>query len=424
MRARPRTKVGFLLKGYPRLSESFILREILMLEGLGLDLHIFALRDPGEPRVHERVSQVRADVTYLPDDFLRAPGLVAAANLGLALRAPLRWLGCLGEAIGRSVRERDPSTLKRFLQAGVLVERALPGTGVTHLHAHFCNDPTTVAYFASRLSGIPYSFSAHAKDIYTQSPGSLAGKVAGARFVTTCTGANHTHLQRFAHGSTPILRCYHGVEIDRYRPSDGRRDAVAHVLSVGRMVPKKGFPVLIDALGAVRDRGLDFRCTIVGRGPLEDALRARISALELEDRVALPGAMAEQELAELYRKVDVFALACEIEADGDRDGIPNVVIEAMASGLPVVSTRVSGLPECVEHGVTGLLVPEREPAALADALAELIAHPDRARELGREGRAKVEREFAAHRNVLPIAAALRDALAVDHRVEALHAVGG
>ena len=419
-----RAKVGFVLKGYPRLSESFILREILQLERLGLDLHIFALRDPGEPRAHERVAEVRAAVTYLPDRFLEAAGVVAGANLRQAWRTPFRYAAALVEALVRSASELDAATLKRFLQAAVLVERALPGTSVTHLHAHFCNDPTTVAYFASRLSGLSYSFSAHAKDIYTQRPGPLRAKIDGARFVTTCTAANHTHLRRCARGTTPILRCYHGVELERYHPAGEPREDTPHVLSVGRLVAKKGFPVLLDALARVRDSGLAFRCTIVGRGPLESALRQRISRLALTDRVTLAGSLAEHELAELYRRVDVFALACEIEPNGDRDGIPNVVIEAMASGLPVISTRVSGLPECVEHGATGLLVPERDPKALADALGELIARPERARALGRAGRLKVEREFTSARNVAPIAAALRDAVDAGHPREVLDAVGG
>jgi glycosyltransferase involved in cell wall biosynthesis len=419
-------RVGFILKGFPRLSESFILREILMLEAMGLDLHIFALRDPGETHVHERVAEVRAAVTYLPDRFLEALGLVFGANLRLAARMPLRYAAGLVEAVAHSIRELDPATLKRFLQAGVLVQRALPGTGVRHLHSHFCNDPTTVACFASRLSGVPYSFSAHAKDIYTQRPGRLAGKIAGARFVTTCTGSNHAHLERLAAGTTPILRCYHGIELDRYHPAAERREPsrAPHILTVGRLVAKKGFPVLLDALAIVRDRRLDFRCTVVGRGPLEQALREQIARLALQDRVTLAGALPESDVAELYRSVDLFALACEVEANGDRDGIPNVVIEAMASGLPVVSTDVSGLPECVERGVTGLLVPERQPLALADAIARLISAPDLAARMGRAGRAKVEREFAAARNVAPIAAALRDALAVEPAREVLHAVGG
>ena len=424
MEPSPRPRVGFVLKGYPRLSESFILREILMLERLGLDLHIFALRDPGEPTVHERVAQVRAPVTYLPDRLVDALGTVTGANAARLAKAPHRWLAGLGEALARSVRERDAAPLKRFLQAAVLVERGLPGTSVTHLHAHFCNDPTTVAYFASRLSGIPYSFSAHAKDIYTQHPGQLAAKVARARFVTTCTAANAAHLQRHANGTTPVLRCYHGVETDRYRPANGTRSGVPHVLSVGRLVPKKGFPVLLDALAKLRDRGVPFRCTIVGVGPLEARLREQARRLRLEDRVELPGAVAENALAALYREVDLFVLACEVESDGDRDGIPNVVVEAMASGLPVVSTNVSGLPECVEHGVTGLLVPERQPDALADAIGELLARPDHGRALGRAGRAKVEREFAAELNVEPIAAALCEALATPIAAEVRHAVGG
>jgi len=418
-------RIGVVLKGYPRLSESFILREILMLERLGLDLHIFALRDPRESTVHERVAQVRARVTYLPDRLLGALGAVAGANAARLARAPHRYLTGLAEALARSARERDAAPLKRFLQAAVLVERGLPGTGVTHLYAHFCNDPTTVAYFASRLSGIPFSFSAHAKDIYTQHPAQLASKVARASFVTTCTAANAAHLRRHARGSTPVLCCLHGVETDRYHPAGAARSGVPHLLSVGRLVPKKGFPVLLDALATLRDRGAGFRCTIVGVGPLESSLREQVHRLRLDDRVELKGAIAEDALAALYREVDMFALACEVEADGDRDGIPNVVVEAMASGLPVVSTTVSGLPECVDHGVTGLLVPERQPRALADAIGLLLSRPEMARALGRAGRAKVEREFAAHRNVLPIAAALHEALALPFTAtEVSHAVGG
>ena len=418
-------RIGFVLKGYPRLSESFILREILMLEQLGLELHIFALRDPGEPTVHERVAQVRARVTYLPDRLLGAVGTVAGANAARLARAPQRYLTGLAEALARSARERDAAPLKRFLQAAVLVERGLPGTSVTHLHAHFCNDPTTVAYFASRLSGIPYSFSAHAKDIYTQHPDQLAAKVAAARFVTTCTAANAAHLEIHANGGTPVLKCYHGVETDRYRPASRERNSVPHLLSVGRLVPKKGFPVLLDALARLSDRGLAFRCTIGGTGPLESTLREQVHRLRLDDRVEFRGAISEGALAVLYREVDLFALACEVESDGDRDGIPNVVVEAMASGLPVVSTDVSGLPECVDHGVTGLLVPERRPDVLADAIGLVLSDPEWARALGRAGRLKVEREFAAHRNVRPIAAALYEALADSTAAaEVSHAVGG
>src|SRR5262249_34236832 len=270
------------------------------------------LRNPGESTVHERVARVRAAVTYLPDRLLDALPTVIRANLAWLFRAPRRYLGALAEAFQRSLRERDASSLKRFVQAAVLVARALPGTSVTHLHAHFCNDPTTVAYYACRLSGIPYSFSAHAKDIYTQRSDQLVPKIALARFVTTCTDANVRQLRRHADGSTPILRCYHGVEIERYRPAPRPRSGRPHLLSVGRLVPKKGFPVLLDALGDLRDRGLEFRCTIVGLGPLEPQLREQLRRQRLEGRVELAGAYAESALAELYREVDVFALACEV----------------------------------------------------------------------------------------------------------------
>jgi len=417
------TVVGFILKGYPRLSETFVLREILLLEERGHSLHIFAMRHPRESRVHEMVSRVRARVTYVPDHFYEHLGALTGANLRLWLRRPGRYGSALWHASVRSLHERRVATLKRFFQAAYLVEAALPGTGVTHFHAHFCHDPTTVAFFASWLSGIPYSFSAHAKDIYTQPEDVLREKLHGARFVTTCTDYNRAHLARCADGSTPILRCYHGVDLDAFTPPpEGPRGKDAHILSVGRLVAKKGFPILLDALGMLRERGHRFCCTIVGDGPLEAMLRARIAALGLEAHVTLRGPMAQGELIEVYRSVDLFALACEVQDDGDRDGIPNVLLEAMAMAIPVVSTRVSGIPECVAHGVNGLLVPEKDPQALAEAMASLLEHAERARQLGRAGRRRVEKDFHAARNVEPIAAALWGAIEGE-RSEAQYGVG-
>ncbi|OLE25755.1 MAG: hypothetical protein AUI36_32430 [Cyanobacteria bacterium 13_1_40CM_2_61_4] len=403
--------IGIVLKAYPRLSETFIVREILMLEGLGLRLHIFALRNPKESAVHDDVRRVRAQVTYVPDRFWRAFGSIALSNLRLLPTAGGLYGAALRYATLRSFRERSVSTLKRFLQAGYLVQRGLPGTDVAHFHAHFGHDPTTVAFFASWLSGIRYSFSAHAKDIYAQDRDWLREKIARAKFVVTCTEHNRAYLEQLGGASSRVFRCYHGVQPAHFVPSRKPLAGTSpRLLSVGRLVPKKGFGVLLDSLAILKQRGRSFGCTIVGGGPLGQSLRDQIAALGLEGQVELLPPMSQAELIEHYRAADLFVLACEVQGNGDRDGIPNVIVEALAMEIPVVSTRVSGIPECVEDGVNGILVPEKDPRALADGIARLLAEPELARGYGRAGRRKIESEFDALRNVKAIDAALRESI--------------
>lgn len=410
IRTRSRV-VGMVLKGYPRLSETFVLREIRLLESLGLELRLFALRDPGERSVHDDVKRVRASVTYVPDDFTRSFGTVAAANLSLLRRHPGRWLGAAGHALRLALRLRAVAPLKRFLQAGYLAERELADSDVAHLYAHFAHDPTTVAFYAARLAGLTYSFSAHAKDIFTEDRAWLAEKVAGAVFATTCTEHNRDWLVRRAGGGGRVFRCYHGLELEHFAPPARRTPADApRLLSVGRFVPKKGFDVLLEALARLRERGVRFQATIVGDGPMEGAMRETIRQRGLEGVVTLLRPMPQRELLEHFGAADAFVLACQVEADGDRDGIPNVFVEAMAMEVPVVSTRVSGIPELIDDGVDGVLVAERDPEALARALADLFDDPERARRIARAGRARVAARFDSRANVQMIHRALEAAL--------------
>jgi glycosyltransferase involved in cell wall biosynthesis len=416
--------VGVLLKGYPRLSETFIINEILLLEKLGYTLHIFALRNPGEATVHERVRRVRARVTYIPDHIWRYFGAFVRTNIHLWWRRPGVYWQALRFAVGSSWQQRSTATIKRLAQAAYLVEQGLPDAGIAHVHAHFSNDPTTVAFFVSWLTGISYSISAHAKDIYLQEPAFLRQKIARARFVVTCTEYNKTYLQEMAGTATPILRCYHGINLEFFSvPVQSHANACPHILSVGRLVPKKGFPVLLQALHLLRQQGADFRCTIIGSGPMESELRQHIMHLGLAACVALLAPMSQDELLRYYHAADVFALACEVDHDGDRDGLPNVIMEAMAMGLPVLSTHVSGIPECVDQGVHGILVPEKDPEAFAEGLATLLGQPDRARQFGRAGREKVERDFDAVRTVERISVALRQAIACSSQENGLLPTG-
>jgi glycosyltransferase involved in cell wall biosynthesis len=411
-RQQPTTRIGFILKGYPRLSETFIVNEILLLEQSGLALHIFAMRHPGESKVHDSVRRVRAPVTYIPDYFWRSFFSVIGANVRLWWNRPSVYWPAFYFALWRSIRQRSSSTIKRFAQAAYLVQRSLPGTGVAHFHAHFSHGPTTVAYFASWLAGMNYSFSAHAKDIYLQEEDFLREKIRRAQFVVTCTEFNRRHLRRVGGEEAPVFRVYHGNDLHLFKPEPAKMPNAECplILSVGRFVPKKGFPVLIQALQRLRQAGLHFRSYIIGGGPMHNELEKMVIDFGLRDFVTLLPQMSQTELLSYYRQANIFALACEVQNDGDRDGIPNVLVEAMAMGIPVVSTAISGIPELVENGVSGLLAPEKNPAALADAIKILLLHPEVAKKIAAAGRAKVEREFEAQGNVEKIGALLREAL--------------
>jgi glycosyltransferase involved in cell wall biosynthesis len=411
--------VGIILKGYPRLSEAFIVNEILLLEECGYQLRIFALRDPGEAQVQENVNRVRAQVSYIPDDFWRSFFAFVRANFRAWRRFPRSYRQALWFAVHESVRQKDSAPLKRFAQGAYLACQNLSGNDVRHLHAHFGNDPTTVAFFASWLTGISYSFSAHAKDIYVQDRAFLQEKIARARFVVTCTEYNTNYLQSLRDqigGATVIRRCYHGVDLKLFSPPEKRcPNAVPQILSVGRLVPKKGFPVLLQALHRLRLQGFDFHCTIIGEGPMAGALHKQIAGANLDDWVKLIPPMSQRELLQYYRSADLLALACEVDGEGDRDGVPNVIVEAMAMAIPVVSTRVSGIPECIEHGLNGMLVAEKDAAAFCEAMAKIISSSKLARELGRAGRRKVLHDFDARRNIAEIDAALCQTLAGNGR---------
>ncbi|MDZ7291895.1 MAG: glycosyltransferase [candidate division KSB1 bacterium] len=403
---------GFILKGYPRLSETFIVNEILLLEELGYKLHIFALRNPGESKVHDHVRRVQAKVTYIPDYFWPFFFAFMNTNIRLFLNRPRVYWPAFWFALTRSVRQRSSSTIKRFVQAAYLVQKHLAETGVSHFHAHFSHGPTTVAYFAAWLTGLHYSFSAHAKDIYLQEHEFLREKIRRAKFAVTCTEYNRKHMLEIAGHDAPVYRVYHGNDLQLFKaaPSTRSNDRCPVILSVGRFVPKKGFPVLMQALQKIKQQGLSFRAFIVGGGPLQSELEKLQTDLGLSDCVVLLSQMSQTELLAYYRQADVFALACEVQNDGDRDGIPNVLVEAMAMGIPVVSTSISGIPELIENGVNGLLVAEKDPSALAEAIATLLRQPELAQRLGRAGRAKVERDFDARRNVEKIGELLRSTL--------------
>jgi len=384
--------VAFLVKTFPKLSETFILEEILGLERMQVPLVLFALSVPRDEVQHDAVAGVRAPLHYLPE------GTGAGAltlHLRALLRHPLRYLRTLVFCATR--REGfSAADLTRGAALGLAIERA----GIRHIHAHFASEPAAAAEIAARLTGAHYSISAHAKDIYVGDAAVLRRKLDGARFAVTCTGHNLRHLDSLHAGSKDVHLMYHGIDSARFRATPRTADTAAPlILAVGRLRAKKGFDTLVRACALLRDAGRDFRCEIVGYGEEHEPLKALIVALDLEASVRLAGTMNHAALRERYQAACIFAAPCRVTENGDRDGIPNVLLEAMAMELAVVTTPVSGIPEVVVDGLNGALVPQEDPIALAAALEKLIAQPHTRAAMGVRARKLVLERFDNDRNL-------------------------
>jgi glycosyltransferase involved in cell wall biosynthesis len=390
-------RIAYLVKRFPRLSESFILNEILEIRRQGLDVVVYALMDPKETLVSPEADQLRPEVVYLHDsgDPAGSWRRLTAGALAQIVRRP-QGAARLAWAL-LSVHRSVPS-LRHAVEA-LWLAGDLRRRGVTHVHAHFAHSPAAVAYLAWLAGGPRYSFTAHAKDLYTTLPRNLRIRARAARFVVTCTAFNRAHLEALLEPGAhpPVHVLYHGTDLSRFQPS-GRNPLPGRILSVGRLVDKKGYPYLLDALAILHSREIGFRCDIYGGGPLRASLDERIAALGLQQLVRLHGSRLQAEIVEAYRSAAVFALAPVVTDDGDRDGIPNVLVEAMASQVPVVSTRISGIPELITSGREGMLVEPRDPHALADALQAALQDGTRVVAMAAAGRAKVEQQFDLRAN--------------------------
>jgi glycosyltransferase involved in cell wall biosynthesis len=383
--------VAYLLKRFPRLSESFVLNEILEVRRHGLETLVYALEDPREAVVDPAAAGLRPDVRYLhrPGRGVRSwARLVGGATLQAASR-PHRALRVLW-ALARV--NRSAASLRHAVE-GLWLARELRRRGATHLHAHFAHTPTAVAYMTHLAGGVPYSFTAHAKDIYTTLPRNLVIRARAARFVVTCTDFNRRFLEDlFGEAPVPVHVLYHGTDLSRFKP-DGHQPARGRIVAVGRLVPKKGYPDLIEALAHLRHEGLEFACDVYGGGPLRTELSAQAAAHGLSHLVNFHGARLQDEILAAYQTAAVVALAPVVTDDGDRDGIPNVLVEAMACAVPVVSTRISGIPELIDDGTDGLLVEPGDPVALARAIERVLTDAELRARLAGAGRRKVERLF-------------------------------
>ena len=391
-----RRLVAVVVKGYPRLSETFIAQEILALERGGIELVIVSLRRPTDRFTHPIHAEIRSPVHYLPEYLHEAPGRVlrawkTARRLPGYPRARAMWLADLA-------RDRTRNRVRRFGQALVLAAEL---GRVESIHAHFLHTPASVARYASAMLGIGWSFSAHAKDVWTTPDWEKREKLADARFGVTCTRANLDHLAALAPSPDVVELVYHGLDRGRFPacvaqrpPRDGSDPSdPVRLLSVGRLVEKKGFDDLLEALAKLSPV-LAWTLDVVGGGALEDRLRRRAAALGVGERVRWLGSLPHDRVVEHFAGADLFVLASRICADGDRDGLPNVLMEAQLLGAACVATRVSGTPELIEHEVNGLLVAPRDTGAMAAALERAIVDAVLRARLAEAGRRVMTTRFS------------------------------
>lgn len=389
--------IAFVLKGYPRLSETFIAQEIRGLEKAGLNIRIISLRHPHDGATHPVHDEIEAEVSYLPeylhDDFGRViRSWLKVRKLPGYKQARAAWFKDLR-------RDFTRNRVRRFGQALVMAAE-LPGM-IERLHAHFMHTPASVTRYASMVSGLPWTCSAHAKDIWTSPDWELREKLKEMGWVSVCTRYGADHLKTLAAAKEKVRLIYHGLDLKRFANSAGKPDAPdgsdakhpVQLITVGRAVDKKGLDNLLDALAILPD-DLHWHWTHIGGGALLKGLKAQAESLQISDKISWKGALPQEDVIRLYRQSDLFVLPCRVAADGDRDGLPNVLVEAQSQALACISTPVSGVPELIVDGTNGTLVEPDNPEMLRDALARLCQEPALREKYGQAGQQRVHAEFS------------------------------
>jgi glycosyltransferase involved in cell wall biosynthesis len=402
--------LAVVLKGYPRLSETFIAQELKALEDRGLSFHVWSLRKPYDDRLHPIHGEIRAKVFYLPEYLHEEPGRVLAGLAGAMLRRG--FLVALALWLADLVRDPSLNRIRRFGQACVLAREG--AASLRFLYAHFLHTPASVARYAAAIRGLRWGFSAHARDIWTIPDWEKREKIADARFGVTCTEAGARHLQGLAADPSKIEMLHHGLDLRRFpAPAEPRPPHTGHgeedrvtFLSVGRLVEKKGYRDLLAALADL-PKNAHWRFVHIGDGPLRAILQDYATRLGIADRIDWRGKRDQRDVLAALREADVFVLAAKVAQDGDRDGLPNVLLEAASQNLPIVATRVGAIGEFVANERTGVLVRAGHVGALAEQLHKLSRDPRRREALGAAARERLEREFGVEKGVARIAEKLR-----------------
>src|SRR5947207_6982496 len=415
-------RLGYLYSRYPVISQTFCDAEMLALERLVLKLEIGSIYPPLTSRRHEHISCLRAPIHYAPpQEILR----ISEKNAEMAGRWP-------GDLVEQHERRYGPG-----VKAGLRARNALyfadffARNDVDHVHVHFANRAAHTALFLKEISGIPFSVTAHGQDFMKDlgSDDLLREICAAAEFVAAETDYSRGLLcERCPDSAAKIHRVYNGIDLERFpmtngeppRPPRSEQPVAApyqapRIISVGRLVEFKGFEHLIDACAELARRGFDFACDIIGDGPLRETLRSKIAKLNLSSRINLLGSLSQKAVLEKLRDADIFALASTADAQGATDVFPTVILEAMASARPVVSTRLAGIPELVVDCETGVLVSPGDPSALTNALEQLLLDPELRLRHGRAGRARLEQHFRIENTVAPLVELFQNTLAASDK---------
>ena len=390
-------KVACVLKGYPRLSETFIAQELHALEGAGVTLIIYSLRYPTDPDVHEIHRKIVAPVEYLSEYLYKEP-LRVLKGLLHALGRPGIWR-LLGVFLRDLVRDFSANRVRRLGQAMEMARELPPDVG--WIYAHFLHTPASVARYCAILTGLPWSCSAHAKDIWTSPKWELREKIDELAWLVTCTQANTDYLRGLANSPHKISLLYHGLDLHRFaktQPEPVATEGSLRLLSVGRAVPKKGYGKLLEALEKLPDN-LSWQFTHIGGGPELGSLKDQAKILDIDKQIQWLGAQNSSEVLDAYRNADVFLLFSTVDASGDRDGLPNVIMEAMSQGLVCVASNISGIPEAIEHGVNGFMVEDGDVEGLVAIIKNVAGDPALRSRIGSAAIETIHSRFSLEQNV-------------------------
>lgn len=407
----PRARLAYVLGQFPSVSETFILREMRALEDLGFHITPLSM-EPGSETVHGTAAAFAARTVYRPKPFSWA----SLGSIFIALlHKPFGWLSALMLVLRRGFS--DPSAMRElcsaFAAACYFVVHIRPGQ-MRHIHAHFATYPSTVGLLLAEILGVGFSMSCHARDIFTEEARLLSAKVAEAEFVTVCTAYGAEALQKrhsmLKSDKLRIIR--HGIDFDTFRVGPHVDHRAPLIVSVGRLIEKKGFPILLRAAAMLASEGVDFELAIIGDGPLREELERLSNGLGLGNRVFFPGYMPIEELYPVYQRADVFVLTPVVAADGDREGLPNTILEAMTANIPVVATDVGAISEAVSHETTGLLAHSGDIPMIASYMERALLDAELRETVVRNAQRLVHHEYDAVKNATQLGSLFAEILAL------------
>ncbi|MGB7337024.1 MAG: glycosyltransferase family 4 protein [Salaquimonas sp.] len=410
---KPQNQIALVLKGYPRLSETFIAQEIHSLEKLGFEITIVSLRHPTSAKLHPVHKAIKAPLLYLPEYLYNEPMRVLRSWWKVRRFAGYR--GAFKYWMADLKRDFSPNRFRRFGQAMVLAAELPKGCNL--IYSHFIHTPSSVAKYGSDILGVKWTASAHAKDIWTSPDWELKEKLASMEWLVTCTSNGHAHLQNLADDPQKVRLVYHGLDLSKFSkrsniplgPDGTDNEKPVRLLTVARPVEKKGLDTLVRALAAL-PKELNWHWVQVGTGELSDEIQKLATELGVKNRISFKGSMSQAEVIEEYHQADMFVLPCRIAKSGDRDGLPNVLVEAQSQGVMVISTPISGVPELVTDGVNGILIEPDNVEALATAITKAAGNPKLRQKMGQAGAQIVHTKFEHNASMEPLAEYLNDSL--------------